>query len=153
MTPAEAAAKLDDNEYGKEGSDELFAEMKGAGLVAVFGSSDDLIEMRGAIDDEGGAYGGATAHVTPAGLVQNECENDACPHFIVAKRNAAKIKAIWDDGGFSWRYRTDIPHATFVIKEDGENYCEGIVFALADVQPSVTGETEREAVQRWERTP
>lgn len=132
MTPSEAASRLDGNEYRKEGSKELFAEMKASGLVAVFGASDDLMEFEGAVSDEVGCYGGGTVHVTKKGLLR-ECSDRCCPHFAELKKSAATIEAIWDDGGFSWRYETSIPHAKFVIKEDGENYCEGIVFALADV--------------------
>jgi hypothetical protein len=133
MTPAEAAAALDGNEYGKEGSKELFAVMKAAGLVAVYGASDDLMEFEGAINDEVGCNNGGTAYLTNGGLVENDCDNDDCPHFERLKKTAATIHAKWDDGGFSWRYETKIPHVKFVIKEGDENYCEGIVFALADV--------------------
>lgn len=132
MDVKDAAAKLDGSEYGEEGSRDLFAEMKAAGLVAVFGASDDLMEFRGAINDEVGAWGGGTAYLTPAGLLDNDCDNDDCPHFQRAKANASTIKAIWSDGEYSWRYETAIPCERFVVKEDGEPYCQGIVFALAD---------------------
>lgn len=133
MTPQEAAAKINGREYRLEVPPELRKELKEAGLVAVYGASDDLMEFEGAINDEVGAYEGGVAYLTKAGLLQNECEDEKCPHFERLKKTAATIEAKWDTGGFSWRYFTDIPHATFVIKEDGENYCEGIVFALADV--------------------
>lgn len=133
MNAQEAAAALNGNEYGEEGSRELFAEMKAAGLVAVFGASDDLMEMRGAIDDEVGAWNGGVAAVTPAGLLTNECEVDDCPYFAKLKKTARTVEAKWDSGdGFAWQYDTTIPHEKFVIVEDGEQYCEGIVFALAD---------------------
>jgi len=135
MTPAEAAKLLDGSQYPKVGNRELWARMKDAGLVAVYGASDDLMEFRGAIDDELGAYEGTTAYVTRAGMLQNDCENDECPHFAKLKQAATPIDALWDDGGFSWRYDTAIPCARFIIKEDDENYCEGIVFALESVQP------------------
>lgn len=133
MTPQEAAAKLDGNRYRKEVSKEMAAALKAAGLVAVYGASDDLMEFDGAIHDEIGCYKGGTAYVTPAGLLQNDCDNADCPHFARLKEKTATITALWDIDGFSWRYATAIPRATFVIKEDDENYCEGIVFALADV--------------------
>lgn len=133
MNAAEAAKQLDGNQYGEEGSRDLFAAMKAAGLVAVFGASDDLMEFRGAINEELSAYEGTTAYLTPNGLVENDCDSDRCPHFARARQKAATIKAKWDDGGFSWRYETKIPCERFVIKEDDEPYCEGIVFALADV--------------------
>lgn len=139
MTRDEAAAKLNGNEYGSEGTKGLFADMKEAGLVAVFGASDDLMEFRGAINDEVGCYNGGTAYLTSAGLLANDCENDECPHFAKLKEKAATIEAEWGERGFSWTYATTIPTASFIIKEDDENYCEGIVFALADVLPSPQG--------------
>jgi len=133
MTPLEAAQKLDGNQYREEGTREFFAEMKAAGLVAVYGASDDLMEFSGAINNEIGCYNGGTAYLSKSGLIENDCEDERCPHFVRAKKGATTIEAKWDDGGFSWRYETVIPHQKFVIKEDDENYCEGIVFALADV--------------------
>jgi hypothetical protein len=133
MTPQEAAAKLDGGEYRKEVSVEMARALRDAGLVAVYGASDDLMEFEGAIREEVGCYDGGTALLTRAGLLNNECENDDCPHFAKIKEMATPIHANWDERGFSWTYETSIPHAKFVIKEDGENYCEGIVFALADV--------------------
>jgi hypothetical protein len=130
LTKEEAAAALDGGEYREEGSKELFARMAEAGLVAVFGASDDLMEFRGAIYDETGAYGGTNVRVSPEGLLE-KCD-DRCHYYRRAAARAVTIKALWAQGGYSWRYETGIPHATFVINEDGEPYCEGIVFALAD---------------------
>jgi hypothetical protein len=135
MTRDEAAKALDGNEYGEEGSRELWKNMADDGLVAVFGASDDLMEFRGAIRDEVGCYNGGTAYLTSAGLIVNDCDDENCPHFARAKEKAATIEAIWDRDGISWQYETEIPHSTFKIKEDGEDYCEGIVFKLSDVVP------------------
>lgn len=132
MTKEEAAVALNGSEYGQEGSKALFADMKAAGLVAVFGASDDLMEFRGAIDDEYGCYNGGTAHVTISGLYSATCENDDCPHEATARANCRTINAEWDSDGYSWTYKTDIPHATFDVLENGEKYARGIVFALED---------------------
>jgi hypothetical protein len=125
LTKEEAAAQMDGNEYGSEGSPELFAEMKTVGLVAVFGYSDDVTELRGAVHDE--TY--SETYFTPDGILQNQCE-DGCPYF---KREAARAKLLKADfGDNGWTYETPIPHATFNIVEDGDHYGQGIVFALAD---------------------
>lgn len=136
LTKEEAAAALDGCQYREEGSRELFGRMKEAGLVAMFGASDDLIEFRGAIHDEDGAWEGGEYPISgKLGLLRNKCDNDGCPYFEAIVQSAAKINAIWDDGsGLSWRYETTIPHSKFTVLEDDERYCEGIVFALADVQ-------------------
>jgi hypothetical protein len=134
MDRAQAAAALNGCEYTREGSKVLFSDMKAAGLVAVFGGSDDLMELRGAIYDEIDCYGGGSAFVTPHGLFE-PC-SDECVHSERAKQAASEIKAIWDRDGFSWIYETAIPHETFIVKEDDDTYCRGIVFALADVPSS-----------------
>jgi hypothetical protein len=135
ITKEEAAARLDGNQYREEGSKELFFAMKEAGLVAVFGASDDLMEFRGAIDDEVGCYDGGEAYLTRDGLLTNDCDNERCPHFEKLKAKATKITALWcDEDDLSWTYALPtVPHADFIIKEDSDLYCRGIVFALADV--------------------
>lgn len=120
MTPSEAAEALNGNQYREEGSRELFNEMKQNRLVAVFGASDDLMEFRGAINDEIGAWEGATVWVTKEEYVHD---------FKTA--GAWKIDALWcEEKDISWTYKTTIPHKTFLIMEDDDVYCRGIVFSL-----------------------
>lgn len=134
MTRDEAAAELNGNEYASEGSKDLWARMKESGLVAVFGASDDLMEIRGAVDDELGAYGGGTAYFTKSGMIENKCPDDECPYYLAALSVGSSVDALWDhEHPYSWTIDSEIPHSKFVIKEDGEPYCQGIVFALADV--------------------
>lgn len=137
MTPEQLATRLDEREYGEETTPEIEKVAKDAGLVIVFGASDDLMEFRGAINEEVGAYGGHMVLLCPIGLLVNDCKSDECPHFTPiaerAVRVGATIEAKWDTEGFSWVYETPIPHAAFRIVEDGENYCRGIVFRLKDV--------------------
>lgn len=137
MTPEEAAAALNGNQYGKEGSKELFAKMKAAGLVAVFGYSDDNAELRGAINDEVGCWDGGEIYLNDYGLLKSECdEGDDCPYYQKIKKDARCINALWCptemDPQPSWAYATDIRHVTFDIMEGDELYCRGIVFRLSD---------------------
>lgn len=137
MTKEELAAEIDGNEYGSETTN-CEARAKAAGLVVVFGYSDDNVELRGAIDDEVGAWNGTTLYFDKDGLLQNECNEDDCPYHEKAKKTAKTIKVIWHDngsesGGFAWTFETDIPHATFRITEDGDPFCKGIVFSIKDL--------------------
>lgn len=136
MNAQDLAAKLNGCQYMKEISKELEAQAKAAGLVVVFGGSDDLIQFRGAIHDEVGASGGGTALLSPDGLLVNACQDDECPHFAQLKKRAARIEAQWCVGDeHSWTYSTAIPHTTFeVLEDDQPPYCLGIVFALSDVK-------------------
>ena len=133
MTPQEAAAQLDGREIGDELPDGFRALLRTDRLIAIFGYSDDVMVVEGFDDDECGSE----AYFTPDGLLKSECEDDNCPYFAREKANAQLVTALFDSGnGFSWQFETEIPHAKFIIKEDGENFCEGIVFALADVKPA-----------------
>ncbi len=135
MNTKELAAALTGAEYPLYPAKELTAAAKAAGLVIVYGASDDLMEFAGAIDEELGAWDGTTAYIAPAGLLQNECRDDECAYHKKSKETAATIEALWcKEEGYSWTYTTAIPHETFEIVEDGAPYCRGIVFALADVK-------------------
>ena len=56
MTMETLAAILDGREIGSEITKAEADQAKAAGLVVVFGASDDLMEFRGAIYDEIGCY-------------------------------------------------------------------------------------------------
>lgn len=121
MTPSEAAEALNGNQYREEGSRELFEEMKQNRLVAVFGASDDIMEFRGAINDEIGAWDGTTVWVTKEGHIYTE----------MAYAHGYQIDALWcAEEDISWTYKTLIPHKSFLIMEDDDVYCRGIVFSL-----------------------
>jgi len=137
MTPAELAEKLSGAAYGKVVSREVAAEAKAAGLVIVYGASDDLMEFDGAIYDELGAYDGGTAWVDTKGLLPDREsieDDDELRDYFAREPNAVRIDAVWNEEGYSWIYRTEIPHATFEVADDSEPYCRGIVFRLADAQ-------------------
>lgn len=141
MTATELAAKLNGIAYPvhKHLTKELIERAKAAGLVIVYGAGDDLMEFAGTINDEFGCHDGGTALVDAKGLLpeRESIEGDSDLSDYFARKNAAKsIEALWcKEGDYSWTYKTDIPHATFeVLLDDGEPYCRGIVFALADLQ-------------------
>ena len=134
MTKEKLCALLNGREYTKEINEEISYKMQNTGLVAVFGRSDDLMEFRGAINDEFGCYNGGKAFLNRTGLLENHCGDENCPYFGYKKKNAMTIKALWcAEPGISWTYKTGIPHSTFEIVDNGVIYCRGIVFSLADV--------------------
>lgn len=134
MDAKELAQILNGREYMHEITNEEEAAAKAAGLVVAFGYSDDLVELRGAINDEVSAWEGATIYLAPTGLVENECPDDECPYYQKLCEAAVKLKAIWhDEGPFSWTFEAPFLVETFEILEDGGKFCQGIVFALADV--------------------
>ncbi|HET8685200.1 MAG TPA: hypothetical protein VFM18_00895 [Methanosarcina sp.] len=76
MNSKELAALLNGRQYRAEITKDEECQATQNNLVVVFGASDDLMEFRGAIDDELGAWEGTTAYLTKDGLLQNDCDND-----------------------------------------------------------------------------
>lgn len=133
MNIHELAASFNGSKYSFDVPREVALAAHEAGLVIVFGASDDLMEFRGAIYDELGAYNGTTALVDAKGLLSRDedDEDEEIADYVSRKRSAKAIEALWcKEGDYSWTFATDIPHATFEIVEDGEPYCRGIVFSL-----------------------
>lgn len=130
MTKEEAATILNGNQYRDEGSKELFAAMREARLVAVFGASDDLTIFAGAMDDE--QYLGDFP-IGSSGLIISECEEgENCPYFAKIIEGAPLIQTDFS-GTSGFQVTTKLPHARFIIMEDDEQYGEGLVFSLDDV--------------------
>ena len=129
MTKEKLAELLNNREYGNEITKEEAQTAKENGLVVVYGFSDDNMEFDGAFRDEFGCYEGGTALVNKEGLFEDGAVFDMrCPY--------RKIEAVWCDttDDYAWSYKTDIPHATFDIMDDGEMYCRGIVFDVKDLE-------------------
>lgn len=143
MTKEELAASLNGLQYPayKNITPEQKAAAKAAGLVIVFGASDDLMEFEGAIYDEFGCYDGGTVLVDAKGMLDrsqidddDDDDDEAIADYVTRKAGAKQIEAVWHQAGdISWTYETAIPHATFEVHEGDEVYCRGIVFSLLDL--------------------
>lgn len=138
MNAKELAAQLNGIQYPVRIPKTLTDAAKAAGLVIVYGASDDLMEFEGAIYDEVGVYDGGTAFVDTNGLLPDRGsieDDDDLKDYFARQPNAKPIEALWSEGAYWWMYKTEIPHFCFEVLEDGEPpYCRGIVFALSDVK-------------------
>lgn len=115
-------------------------QAKKDGLVVVYGYSDDLMELEGAISDEGGCYDGGEFLIDKEGILpsfEEVCDREdevEMEQYILRKRKAHKIVALWCmEEEFSWAYKTNIPHSTFILKDENNNdekSCKGIVFYI-----------------------
>ena len=103
------------------------------GLTVVYGYSDDLVELDGAIRAEGNCFKGGAFHL----------KRDKGKWKLVdgiGKRN--NITAMWydsaainDDGErIPWTYNTDIPFEKFNMTNGGDPYCKGFVFEVKDLK-------------------
>ncbi len=127
MTKKELAEILDNCEYGKEGTPELWENAKKSGLVAVFGYSDDVTILKGAIDNEAGL----TVFLDKNGIIANKCYDADCPYYLEKISNADVIRRNRTN------FFTDLPHAKFFITEKTDIYCQGIVFNMDDISPVI----------------
>lgn len=132
------AKMIDGSQYGSEVTKEIVELAKSNNVVIVFGGSDDLMEFRGSIDDEIRCFEGGTAYITAdKELLDEDCLADCskCKYLAKILESCTQIKALWCEtlSNCSWTYKTTIPHETFSIWEDDEQYCIGIVFSLNDI--------------------
>ena len=137
------AAQLDGQKYPWRESQlkSVFDAAKDAGLVIVFGASDDLIEFRGLIFDEGSAYEGGSFYFDAEGILpvneDGSLQEDGpttveqCRAIVSRFDRAFAIKAKWGQGNVDWSYELD-PRindvATFDVVEGENIYCRGVVF-------------------------
>lgn len=144
LTKEELAAQLDGIQYPAHRAitKEHIAAAKAAGLVIVYGASDDQMEFDGASREEIGCYNGGYALVDPQGVLPDrDCleGDDEIAEYVQRKKLAKTVEALWSaEHSYSWTYKTAIPHATFEVMEGGDRYCRGIVFSLADLGPQVS---------------
>lgn len=140
MAMNQLANLLDEREYGCEMDKDVEKFAKENDLVIVYGASDDIMEFRGAINDEIGCYDGGTAYLDGNGLIENKCDDEDCPYYQDLLKAAVTIKADWcNPKDYCWTYETAIPHEIFSIvdkdlKAEGVTYCAGIVFSMDDLR-------------------
>jgi len=131
------AKRLNGRAYGSETDRQDELDAKESGLLIIYGYSDDNMEARGVQTDEFGCYGGGEFTIGKSGILPtpDDDEREILEKFGVASSwvDCPKIKAVWEDRGFSWSYETSLPHAKFVIYEDDEEFCQGIVIDTADI--------------------
>lgn len=104
-------------------------------LVIVTGYSDDLIELDGAINQEGDCFCGRNFHL----------EKSNKEWILKNEKRLNNISAIWYDQKkttdnleiIPWSYKTDIPHESFYVTYRGDPWCEGFVFSVEDLKPSM----------------
>jgi hypothetical protein len=132
MSEIEAfAARLNGREYRDEIGVVEAAEAKIAGLLVCFGASDGLLEFRGVLDDEVGAWEGTVCRISRDLKVieQRDDHRELVAAGWSPPTPAITVRAAWCPEGFdgSWLITADEPFAPFDIMEDGELYCRGCV--------------------------
>lgn len=146
MSKEEFAARL----HGRDArrfdlTKEESQQAKAAGFAVIFGQSDDLMEFRGAIEDEVGAWDGVTAVVFKHKDRFFAVDADSISEMDNARQEVAAmdaaeagnlVKAVWGNAApeLRWLIKTALPHAAFDLLEDGEVYDRGLVLDVADLK-------------------
>ena len=137
MELKEFAKMLDGREYAcPQFTKEEIMIAKENRFVIIYGASDDLMEIDGAITDEAGVWDGGTVHIQ----IPYDGPGQIIGGGVVAgnngQHNVLRVEAKWckdktEDGNtITWSYDTSIPHEEFDILEDGEVNCRAIVFKV-----------------------
>ena len=159
----DVAKLLDGNEYGNELRNELDINIeelcKKNKWIIVFGYSDDNVEIRGAIDDELGAWDGTILKLVNKGdFYLDDCDDYGDEDATYKKANSTMfvdiskdelktikesnynntcvIEALWcpEDSDASWQFNCKgAEYARFNIMEDEELYGECIVIDLSNL--------------------
>jgi hypothetical protein len=100
MNKDELAKLLDGRQYGVEINEKEAQLARGNNLVVVFGASDDLMELRGAIYDEVGCWSGRVAYLCKSGVFESCDDDDAFDEYEQSAKVAQckSIQAIWCGG-------------------------------------------------------
>jgi hypothetical protein len=145
MTKEELAALLNGREYREEMTREEDRAARDAGLLVAFGASDDLLEFRGAVNDECGAYEGCEAGIDPRGdiMERRDDHDELVSEGWTPPKALLTVTAEWSPAepkGASWLITADAPFAPFDIIEDGELYCRGCVVDFRALRERNAGE-------------
>lgn len=148
LTKELLAFQLDGHSIDRFFSPDLIDSAKANNLIFIYGASDDLLEVEGAIEDELDAYEGASFSLALSGELCIGADDAALYHMAPTNMilplsgeldtNPRLIRAEWcpsDQPGLPWRISSNLPHAKFTIVEDDEPFCAGIVIDLDEVIP------------------
>lgn len=140
MTKEQLAALLNGREYRDEITRKEAEQAKKDGLLVIYGASDDLAEFDGLFRDETGCSYGRKIRFGLEGPLEEwddyeeKDKADAREWFTKEADTKFVVEALWcKEEPYSWTFKTDLPHATFDILEDGNKFCRGIVIDSKDL--------------------
>ena len=140
------ADHLNNRQYREELDDKLEQFAKNYNYVVAFGASDDLIEFRGAFEEEFGAseelyFDKEFKIISNHNKIKLDERSIRSNNYVsiykfdleVELKN--KITQEWrpKDSKASWRLSANFPYKTFNIFDEESLYCVGIVFDINDL--------------------
>ena len=158
------AKLLDGNEHGNELENDVIKDIEGfcaeRNWLIVFPYSDDNVELRGAYDDELGAWDGTILRFVKAGDFYMDEDDEECYHkasknmFVVVNKqeineikksignwldyNGLIIEALWEPDrlpDYAWAYNAlgNVNYAKFNILSDGEPWARCLIIDLNNI--------------------
>lgn len=107
--------------YGEEFTHEEIKQMKEDGIVVVYGASDDLVEIDGAIKEEIDSY-----IDSKFGYIKNKFVRGKDSNFILDVRHDINNCTFW--------FSTNVMQSTFVVYDEyDEPYCRGVFVSIYDI--------------------
>lgn len=142
MTKEQFATQIDGREIGEEISRTEEQQAANAGLLVVFGYSDDNVEFKGLFSDEVGAYDETAFRIDTVGILKSweqvvdaGSDEKEAERYFKSKGRGKTITALFGVAqAASWIFHTDIPHATFKVMEGEEVFCIGLVIERKDLE-------------------
>ena len=138
MTIKDVAVMLNGREYGSEVSPREETEFKNAGIVVVYGYSDDCVEFEGAVNTEIGIWNAGYIPLLNGVPFDVPCDTDefeisCCPLLKEVAKRLKHIKVKFGMNG--WEFDAEFPHEKFsIVERESDNSCsEGLVYSLADL--------------------
>lgn len=120
---------LHNREYRNEITENECYLAEELGFVVVFGYSDDVTVLKGAINSEFSSFNGREVFLDENGVIE-ECECN-CKHYEDAIRDKKILKSIWGVNGYCWTFQIEgVEHYSFDILDEDEEYCKGIIFNI-----------------------
>lgn len=148
LTKEKLAEMLDGRDLTHEYDSPTWREAYDNNLVVLFGHSDDLIEVRGAVHDEIYSYGDENLALVLAGEkiddeedvtnmdipavlpLSDEYNQSNNPRLITVRYGSE------ENTQADWEFDTVMPHATFMLNLNGRKFfCKGIVIDLDEITP------------------
>lgn len=145
FTLKSAAEYFNGWQYPLRLSDDEVAALSSAGLAIVFGESDDLVEIRGAIKDEACSYSNRPFWIGSSGFLPIDEDGELeSPEDLRTIQDAKRLVSEYDRSlkivvqhdmfDYAWvisiSEEVAVPHAVFDVFEGSDLFCRALVIQV-----------------------
>lgn len=125
--------KLHNSKYPFRLTKQVIQYLGSLNLILVYGQSDDMISVSGAINDDEYISGNMSILLSKKGILKDNESLDTDNELLAWKEqkdNSKEIKILWDSNGYLWEYETEIPHDEFDILDGEDKYCKAMIISM-----------------------